>query len=418
MNEMKIDETFERVSELMSDQFSKYGYRRMKTAAFQPYELYEDEDSFVNRKDMVKVIDSDGEVLVLRPDVTIPITKELSHGNDRLTSEHRFYYLQEVFRKPFNKDGKIEKTQAGVEYFCESSPEADAETIALALHTLKELSFSEMKIEIGHTVFFNELLSGLRLTDLENRQIKEFIQAKNITEISLLLDKLGLVEEKKIAIEQIPFLYGKPKDVLKKAWNLPLTEEMAKTLSYLEEVYRLLSLYGWKDDLTIDFGLINYMHYYSGILFQGFVEQYGKPVLMGGRYDFLGKQFGADLPAIGFACEVESIVEALGGKENSNSHNVDLFLVYDSVKLEDAIHIADTLRKLGYRVLSVSVEKERFINCQSSNYVRLTSGGNFIKHRETEIMFYKLDDLLALLKVEGDVLYETVDDRNGKGESR
>ena len=33
----------------------------------------------------------------------------------------------------------VESTQAGVEYFCESSPEADAEVIALACHTLERL---------------------------------------------------------------------------------------------------------------------------------------------------------------------------------------------------------------------------------------------------------------------------------------
>ena len=57
----------------------------------------------------------------------------------------------------------IESTQAGVEYFCESSPEADAEMIALACQTMKDLGFTEITIEIGHPGFFNELIQELNL---------------------------------------------------------------------------------------------------------------------------------------------------------------------------------------------------------------------------------------------------------------
>ena len=43
----------------------------------------------------------------------------------------------------------------------------------------------------------------------------------------------------------------------------------------------------------MDLGLINHMGYYSDVIFQGFVGKFGKPVLMGGRYNQLGNEFGA-----------------------------------------------------------------------------------------------------------------------------
>ena len=70
---------------------------------------------------------------------------------------------------------------------------------------------------------------------------------------------------------------------------------------------RFLKLYGLETNIVMDLGLINHMGYYSDVIFQGFVEKFGKPVLMGGRYNQLGNEFGASLPAIGFACEVESL---------------------------------------------------------------------------------------------------------------
>src|SRR5690606_35140555 len=97
--------------------------------------------------EMMKVIDYTGDVLVLRPDVTVPITRELAKNMQQLENELRFFYVQEVFRQSFDPYDSIESTQAGVEYFCNSSPESDAEVIALACHTMKDLGFTDIKIE-------------------------------------------------------------------------------------------------------------------------------------------------------------------------------------------------------------------------------------------------------------------------------
>ena len=133
------------------------------------------------------------------------------------------------------------------------------------------------------------------------------------------LRKLAIEEECKRAIEMIPFLYGNPVDVSARAKEIPLTEKMNEKLDYLTNVYEIVKVYGLEDNIVMDLGLINHMGYYSDVIFQGYVERYGKPVLMGGRYDQLGNEFGATLPAIGFACEIESFVEASADQEVSHA---------------------------------------------------------------------------------------------------
>ncbi len=128
------NEKFERIIKTINKRFTTYGYKRIKTSAFEQYDLYSKVKSSINQNEMIKVIDHTGQVLVLRPDVTIPITRELVQNFPELSSELRYFYVQEVFRQPFDKNESIERTQAGIEYFCESSPEADAEVIALACH--------------------------------------------------------------------------------------------------------------------------------------------------------------------------------------------------------------------------------------------------------------------------------------------
>lgn len=387
------DEKFEQVIDMLSRRFSTHGFHRVRTPAFERYDLYSKVTSSVNRKEMVKVVDPAGEVLVLRPDVTIPITQELSHSESKLTSERRFYYIQEVFRQSFDTNEKVERTQAGIEYFCESSPEADAETIYLAVRTMKDLKFEDIKIEIGHTDFFNEMIRELPLSDQQTGHLKEFIQAKNIVDLVPFLAAIDADQDIKQAIAEIPTLYGNPDQVLERARSISINPAMQETLTYIRELCDLLKLYGVAEHLVIDFGLINRMDYYSGIIFQGYVGRSGKPVLMGGRYDQLGYEFGADLPAIGFACEIESLVKASGNLESPQRNPIDVKIIYEDGCLEQAIKMAEQLRQLNYRVLSIPKRNE-YANPVESTYVcRMETEGNTIRDGQMEHRFALLEDL-------------------------
>lgn len=399
------DEKFERVIGMLSRRFSTYGFHRIRTPAFERYDLYSKVTSSVNRKEMVKVVDPAGDVLVLRPDVTIPITQELSHSESKLTSERRFYYIQEVFRQSFDANESVERTQAGIEYFCESSPESDAETIALAVRSMKDLEFNDIKIEIGHTSFFNELIRELPLNEKQIGQLKALIQAKNSVELVGFLANIEANPSVKQAIAEIPNLYGNPEQVLNRARSVSINENMQKTLIYIRNVYDLLKLYGVEDHLVIDFGLINRMDYYSGIIFQGYVGRSGRPVLMGGRYDQLGTEFGADLPAIGFACEIESLVKASDNLESIKPFVIDVKIIYDDDRLQSAITIAEQLREMDYRVLSIPERNEVANKDLSEHIFRLKTDGNTIGNGQIERRFATLEELEIFNVPKGDAAW-------------
>jgi len=356
MNEKNVKEyqIYEQTIRKIYKRFRTYGYKRIKTPTFEQYDLYSKVNSSINQNEMIKVIDRKGSVLVLRPDVTIPITRQLAEQYTELPNELRYFYVQDVFRQPVNPEEAIESTQAGVEYFCKSSPEADAEVIALACHTLRDLGFNEIKIEIGHAGFFKQLIQAINLTPLQLSQIKKSIQSKNVVDIDELLSTLSVDSEIKKAISSIPFLYGDPIEVTEKARGLVQDIKLHETLDYLIKVYEILTMYGLKDFIVLDLGLINHMDYYSDIIFQGYVEKFGKPVLMGGRYDQLGNEFGAEIEAIGFACEVESLVQASVNDELSRRTPIDVSIEYELDCLSQYISIASELREHGYSVLSTN----------------------------------------------------------------
>src|SRR5690625_6836490 len=76
---------------------------------------------------MIKIIDQSGKVLVMRPDVTIPITRQVAAKYPEFTGEIRYFYVTDVFRQTPGETNNKERTQAGIEYFGNTSPEADAD---------------------------------------------------------------------------------------------------------------------------------------------------------------------------------------------------------------------------------------------------------------------------------------------------
>lgn len=391
-------EKYERMIKTINKRFKTYGYERIKTPTFEPYDLYADVKSSINRKEMIKVIDHEGEVLVLRPDVTIPITKQLADDYATLPHELKYYYVQDVFRQSQEDDERVESTQAGIEYFCENSPEAEAEVIALACHTLKDLGFQNIKIEIGHAGFFQSLIDKTNFKDREVIQLKNLIQSKNIVELEPFLRKLNVEESLIQSITKIPMLYGDPVQVSERAREITQTEQMDDTLDYLLEIYKILKLYGLEQFIVMDLGLINHMGYYSDMIFQGFIEDFGRPVLMGGRYNRLANEFGAELPAIGFACTIESLLEAIKTEQVIKRTPVDVNIVYDSKNVQRSIALAHELRERNYTVLSSKMKAPLATSREAIYQVKLTENKKEFFFREKSYSFDSIQQLLKLIR--------------------
>src|SRR5690625_3196358 len=82
----------QRIIEQLKVRFSTYGYREISTAIFEKYNLYATMSGTVNHREMIKTIDNTGQVLVLRPDVTIPLTKELAASKQTIMEDLRYFY--------------------------------------------------------------------------------------------------------------------------------------------------------------------------------------------------------------------------------------------------------------------------------------------------------------------------------------
>ena len=113
-----------------------------------------------------------------------------------------------------------------------------------------------------------------------------------------------------------------------------------------------------KSDISVDFGLATSMAYYSGMIFQVYTEVDGEHVTLGGggRYDGLATALGADedVPALGFALNLDTILELNSGFTQSEMHRRAVVLgPADEHAQALIVDAAADLRAQGYDVFTL-----------------------------------------------------------------
>jgi ATP phosphoribosyltransferase regulatory subunit len=338
----------EKMIDTLKKLYRSYGYSQVQTPIFEYYDLFLEINGTINRENMVKLVDRDGKILVLRPDATIPIARMVATFRDREDAYYKLSYVTNIFRMNEEKHSlsNREMTQAGIEFFGNDSMEADIEVISLAIKSLQKLGIQDFKIDIGQANYFRELINEATLSKEQQAEIRRKIERKNVSELKEILSTLNLDENYKRAILSMPLLYGEPSEVIRKAEQLALNDKMREELQYVECVYERLVDFGFGNYLSIDLGLINDLNYYTGIIFQGFMKNYGKPIVQGGRYDQLTKHFGAPLPATGFGLYLDEVLTFLREDliEGRQENKTDVMVLYSDETRIKALTLADDLR--------------------------------------------------------------------------
>jgi ATP phosphoribosyltransferase regulatory subunit len=168
----------------------------------------------------------------------------------------------------------------------------------------------------------------MKLTNEEKETVRLYIEAKNTGEIH------NLDSGKYEIIRKIPQLFG-GYEVIEKARELAGNNKNAQNvLDYIYKLYTILDGAGYGEHIIIDLGIVHEIDYYTGLVINGYVDGIGENVLVGGRYDNLIANFGIDLPAIGFAVNINLIAKALDRSEKENieseKRNISEIVHYDA----------------------------------------------------------------------------------------
>ena len=128
----------------------------------------------------------------------------------------------------------------------------------------------------------------------------------------------------------------------------------------LEQLDKVLKLYGIDKYVSYELSVISPYHYYTGIIFSGYTFGSGEPIVKGGRYDNLLTHFGKQSAAIGFAVVVDQLLAALSRQKLTvELKNDTMLFVYDENHKEQAIEMAMKERKAGNFVELLLHEEEK-----------------------------------------------------------
>ncbi len=100
-------------------------------------------------------------------------------------------------------------------------------------------------------------------------------------------------------------------EVLGQARKLARNDVMETAVARLGRIQDLVEDAGFGERLAFDFGLMQDLGYYTGLLLEAYAPGVGLPLASGGRYDGLVARFDWDIPGVGFAIAVDRAADAL-----------------------------------------------------------------------------------------------------------
>lgn len=329
--------------------FARWGYDEVATPTFEYLDTFAgsgqaDEGAF-------KFFDRKGSILMLRTDMTTPIARMVSTRMRKDTGVKRLSYRAQLFRYEEAQAGRqCEFTQCGIEMMGASGAPADAEVIALAVHTLLEAGLKNFYITLGQMEFINGLIEAAALTDEQAKEIKHCLIKRNAAGLEQAVESAKIPEQLANIFKDLLFLHGGV-ELLNDMQQRVLSRRCWNALENLREIYELAKAYDVAQYLSFDLGLTRSLDYYTGMLFEGYAAGMGYSLIGGGRYDNMMQRFGKPCPATGFALGIDRIALTLQRQGSLDVKGPETVLVaYADGKTAEGITLACSLRKEGKRV--------------------------------------------------------------------
>ena len=315
----------QRIIGVIQRHFNNLGFARISTpiiekqAVFQPYQL-------VNSK-MYRLLDQEGDTIVLRPDLTLPIARFLSSTSIPLPQ--KFCYVGDIFRLSRSLSGSYNQlTQAGIELVGYQSTKAELECLINIYDLSQEILDEQITIELGYADFAKIFLD-IFTTDVDlRRQIAQALFDKKITEYERLISSF---ENQSLypLLKKWPRLFGEPDDIFQELNQYELPESVTLRLKKIKEIVLLVRQVLPKQQLAIDLSSRAPQQYYTGLTFRGFAKSGEDYIFSGGRYDNLLANFQAqNEPAVGMGIDIDLLTDLCVKKFN----RIPKTLVFSSIK--------------------------------------------------------------------------------------
>ena len=345
--------------ESLLEEMRRWGYRHVVTPMIESIDVLEAGLSAEQRRRLFKFSDVRGEVVALVGERTIPVARLVAGKLRSAALPLRLCYAGAVLSADEGRFQQRRETyQVGAELVGAPGAIADAEVIALAARCLEAAGLRRYQVDVGHAEFFQGIMEAVRLPAAVKAGVRRALAARDFVALEELLARTSLRSAEHELLLRFPALRGGP-EILEAAGGLVHNRRSERALAELARVRELLVAHGLGSVVGLDLGAIRDFDYYTGVIFEGYGRDLGRPVAQGGRYDGLLARFGRPAPATGFVVQLDLVCELLAGAAHPPTlPRIDAAVAWTGPGLDVAMRLGSTLRLFGMRAV-VDTEARR-----------------------------------------------------------
>ena len=269
-----------------------------------------------------QLFDSDDRLLMLRPDLTLPIARMTAKRYGMGDLPVRLRYEAPVVREQASLRGQPRQfTQLGIELIGAEDISGEVEVLSLLSEVLDGLGVDSWKIAVGSVRPLVALLDAVSPTDEFRDSVLGYVHNSDLVSLDECVQAAKLPSPAARALMRLPRVHGDASaideiDELLEAACVPAAKRGTSELRSLVE--GLAAKGGPK--LSFDFSIINSFDYYTGIVFKAYVDGVAASLGSGGRYDAVLANLGMPgVAACGFALSLERLQEVLGERGQGTS---------------------------------------------------------------------------------------------------
>lgn len=281
--------------------FGRWSYQEVLTPGFERFDVLEFGLGEALSDETFRFNDRQANALALRPEMTTPIARLVSTRMREDPLPLRLSYIAPAYRYEEPQEGRMrEFTQAGVELIGSGGVDADAEALFMAVEALDAVGLSDACFDINDANVADGVLAAFEIPAGDRKRCKSLIADRNVVALRPFDARLA----------DFAMLRGGPEalESVRPMCVTPMSQVALDRLTDLMERARELGIAG---RVNVDFALLRDLEYYTGFVFEGYVEEIGFSLCGGGRYDSLLPRFGYDVPAVGWMGGIERILIAL-----------------------------------------------------------------------------------------------------------
>ena len=325
---------------MTEDHFTSWGYLPVLTPVFDYFETYR---SLLNRgqeERSYRFPDRDGELLMLRSDITLFLAKQMGLSHHPGTLPRRLWYADSIIRHQEEEDiSSNEFFQSGAELLGLSGRDGDLEVLMLLHDLLESMRLPTWRLHIGSRAVLDAVLDGRAdataagdLLEIRDRDgLRRLFADSGVADAERRADLLlflGTAAEFAQASPELGMGLGKAVDA---------------ALAELNGLAADLSGTAPMGKVRIDLSEHGGQPYYTGFTVRAFVEGANAAVASGGRYDDLLGAFGPPVPAAGFSLMMRKI-EPLSGYAAEAAESDPVFVASGD---DFASRYADAVKRRG-----------------------------------------------------------------------